>query len=582
MRIALCCLLLVLPACERDNPSVSAQPPPDSGRQPPPEARSATHERFVDITAAAGIDFVHDAGVTGKYYFPELEGSGAAWIDYDGDDDLDAYLVQGGRIPGEATGELLPNRMYRNNGDHTFSDVTDATRTADTGYGMGVYAADYDNDGDTDIYVTNLGPNVLLRNEGDGTFSHVSRQAGVDDPGFSLAAAFLDFDRDGWLDLYVANYVEWSPQRESTCYGINNVRDYCMPLSYPSARDTLYRNRGDGTFEDVSSASGIAAVARNGMGVACGDFNNDGWEDVYVGNDAQANLLWINNGDGTFTDRALMAGCALDENGKPEASMGIAVEDLDHDGDFDVLSVHVRGESHTFYRNDGGSFEDVTSRLNLADWNVPDTGFGVGFLDFDNDGRLDLFVADGAVNARAEPYRPDRPYAERNRLVRQLENGKFADITDSAGVALQSVEMSRGAAFGDYDGDGRVDILISNNRGPAQLLRNSDTSTSRWIRILAMGTQDNRDAIGARVAVVVGGKRYMRQVRPHYSYLSSSERTVHFGLGGADRVDAVDIRWPNGTTERWTGLDVGRVHTLKQGQGTPIARPEAGPSARGT
>jgi hypothetical protein len=563
--------LVGMVGCERRTP---AAPPPRSTSAATVAQRATTPAGkpapFVDVTRAAGIDFVHDPSATGKFYFPEEEGSGGAFLDYDNDGDLDIYLIQGGRTYGTDEGLTLPNRLYRNNGDGTFSDVTDGSHTGDTGYGMGVACADYDNDGDTDIFITNLGPNVLLRNNGDGTFSDVSQQAGFEGAGFFCSAAFFDYDRDGWLDLYVTNYVDWSPAVEGICYGLNNTRDYCTPLTYKGGLpDHLYHNRRDGTFEDVSRAAGIAQPARNGFGVVCADFDGDGWEDIYVANDQQPNFLWHNNADGTFTDRGVPSGSAFDASGRPQASMGVTSEDADHDGDFDILSTNIRGECHAFHRNDGGMFEDLGARLGLGSWSTPDTGFGVGFLDYDNDSRFDLFVANGAVNIRAEPMRPDNPYAERNRLVHSLDNGRWVDVTDAAGPALQSVEMSRGAVFGDYDHDGRIDVLVTNNRGPAQLLRNNVSNGNHWIRIRTVGVTDNRDGIGALVHVHSQAEQFVRQVRPHYSYLSSNEPTVHFGLGRADPPVSVTIRWPCGALERWDRLAVDRLHTLTQGGGAP-------------
>jgi hypothetical protein len=341
--------------------------------------------------------------------------------------------------------------------------------------------------------------------------------------------------------------------------------------------DRLYHNRRDGTFEDVSRVAGIAQPARNGFGVVCADFDGDGWEDVYVANDQQPNFLWHNNGDGTFTDRGVQSGSAFDANGRPQASMGVTTEDVDQDGDFDILSTNIRGECHAFHRNDGGVFEEIGARLGLGSWSTPDTGFGVGFIDYDNDARFDLFVANGAVNIRAEPIRADNPYAERNRLVHQMENGRFVDVTDSAGPALQSVEMSRGAVFGDDDNDGRIDVLVTNNRGPVQLLHNNVSNANHWVRIRTVGVTDNRDGIGALIRVRSGDQQFVRQVRPHYSYLSSNEPMVHFGLGRAEGPVSATVRWPSGMTERWDGLAVDRLHTFTQGGGAPQSAVPAKP-----
>ncbi|MEE9295782.1 MAG: CRTAC1 family protein [Phycisphaerae bacterium] len=559
----LCALIAAVAGCR---PSDTARQPDDSLPENTPRRAATAGGWFRDVTQAAGIDFVHDPGATGQFYFPENMGSGGAFLDFDGDGLLDIYLIQSGRVPGTDSGSILTNRLYRNQGNLTFTDVTHGSGSGDTGYGIGCAAADYDNDSDIDIYITNVGPNVLLRNDGGGHFTDVSATAGVNDSGFGASAVWLDYDRDGYLDLYVANYIIWSVAVEGPCYAATGPRDYCKPLAYRPQADVLYRNRGDGSFEDVTVAAGIGAVRRNGLGVIAADVDGDGWEDIYVANDQHSNILWINQRDGTFRDNALVAGCAVNADGRPEASMGIAVDDLDNDGDVDLFVTHLRGETHTYYRNDGGFFEDATIAVNLAWWNVPDTGFGTGFFDLDNDGRLDLFVANGAVNLGGEPQRADNPYAERNRLLHQQPDGSFADAADQSGDLCKPIEMGRGAVFGDINNDGRPDLLVTNNRGPARLFLNNTPTNNHWLTVRALDARSSCDAIGARVDIQYGANKATRTVRSQYSYLSSSDPRVHFGIGKFTTIDRLTIHWPSTAIGQWMDIAADRIIVVREGQ----------------
>jgi len=550
---------------------------------------------FVDRAAELGLEFVHDNGMSGEFYFPEINGGGVAWLDADGDGDLDAYLVQSGPI-GPDTGKVAPDktssskdlpgdRLFRNDGGR-FVDVTESSGIRATGYGMGVAAGDVDGDGDVDLYVANYGPNQLWRNDGDGTFSDATAAANADDPRWSIGASFLDYDRDGDLDLYVVNYVEFDLERNPRCFTDSSRRDYCGPSAFPPLPDRLLRNRGDGTFEDVTAPSGIAREAGAGLGVVSADLNRDGWPDLYVANDGQPNFLWLNQGDGTFRDDALFAGVALNREGAPEASMGVDAGDFDGDGDDDLFMTHLMGESNTLYVNDGtGLFEDRSLEAGLASGSVPYTSFGTAWADVDNDGWLDLFIGNGAVRILEERVRQGDPYPldQPNQLFWNDRGKRFLEITDRAGEAFREAEVTRGAAFGDVDDDGDLDILVSNNQGRARLLINRVGQDRAWIGFRIVEGKPARDALGARVEVVLATDRSLwRRVRTDGSYASAHDPRVLVGLGeeageAGPKVAAVRVVWLDGTVETWKGLVPGRYHRLERGTGetgAPGSSPE--------
>ena len=523
------------------------------------EASGESSPLFVEVAAESGLDFAHDNGATGELYFPELAHAGAAFLDFDNDSWLDVYLVQSGPLPARPSSEGNANRLYRNRGDGTFEDVTATARVGGRGYGIGVAVADYDRDGWVDLYVTNLGPNVLYRSNGPGTdglvtFTDVTAETGVGDPGYSSSAAFFDFDRDGDLDLYVCNYLDWSPRVEHPCLGFDGRRGYCRPGEYPPQSDTLYRNDGSGRdgrvgFTDVSGRAGLDSVAAAGLGVVTADFDGDGWTDVYVANDQMPNHLWINAGDGTFREEALLRGAALNDLGLPEAGMGVATEDWDDDRDWDLWVVNLSGETNIFYRNLGnGAFRSATDELRLGAVSQPYTGFGTGFFDYDNDGHHDLFIANGRVNVGDDM---EFSYAEPNQLLRGQPGGPFEDMSGRAGSALALLEVSRAAAFGDYDNDGDVDVLVANNEGPVRLLRNEVGSRHHWLSVQLVGRPGtlDRDGLGSVVTLEAGDRIRQRQVQPAYSYTASNDPRVHFGLGNVDRVDHLRVTWPDGTTQ---------------------------------
>ena len=560
---------------------------PAAGGQP------AGEDWFTERAAASGLHFVHFNGMSGEFYFEEMVGSGVALFDYDNDGDLDVYLVQGamlgeGRTLADA---LIPpamplpltDRLYRNDltvaadGTRTlrFTDVTAESGLGVPEYGMGAATGDFDNDGWVDLYRTRRGPDQLFRNNGDGTFADVSERAGTRQPGWSISASFVDFDRDGWLDLYVGNYVDHDPDRE--CTTDLGAREYCGPQGFMSVPDRLYRNRGDGTFADVTAEAQVAREYGPAMGVVAADLDADGWPDLYVANDMQENQLWINRQDGTFMNDALLAGVALNQAGAVEAGMGVDAGDIDNDGDDDLFLTHLEAQTNTLYVNDGaGMFEDRSTMSGLGATSVPSTGFGALWFDFDNDGWLDVLAANGAVTtikALVEAGDP-HPLRQRNQLFRNLGGGRFADVTAEAGAALALSEVSRGAAFGDIDNDGDIDVVVTNNAGPAHLLVNEVGSRNPWLGLRLVGGSPPRDMLGARVGVFrADGPPLWRRARTDGSYASAHDPRVLVGLGSASSVDRVQVVWPSGRVEEWTDVATNRWQTLTEGTGTAVRAP---------
>lgn len=531
---------------------------------------AAQGELFVDRTSETGLDFTYFNGMTGELYLPEVTGGGAALLDYDGDGDLDLYLVQGqllGPAPDSAEPVFQPpaslplsDRLLRNDLvvseagrlEPRFVDVTERAGIRATGYGMGVATGDYDGDGHVDLYVTNLESNLLLRNQGDGTFADTTAEAGVDDTRWSVPATFLDFDQDGHLDLYVGNYVNFAYVRHRECPKASGAPDYCGPLAYSPVPDRLFRNLGNGRFRDVSTTSGIAARAGNGLGAVAFDADADGWTDLYVANDQMANFLWMNQGDGTFRDEALLAGMAVNRDGLAEASMGVDAADADGDGKEDLVAVHLTAETNTLYRNLGeGLFRDVSAAVGLGQPSWPYTSFGTRFLDHDNDGRLDLYVANGAVRTIEAQAREGEPYPlrQRNQLFRNVGGGRFVEVTDEAGAPFRVEEVSRGSAFGDVDGDGDVDLVQVNSAGPARLLVNQSGQEARWIG-LDPGAP-GAAILGTRVTLASGDTALVRRVHTDGSYASASDPRVVVGLGRNPGVERLEVEAPDGRHILW-------------------------------
>jgi len=541
-----------------------------------PHLPAADDPIFIESAAATGLAFTHVNGATGNYYLPEMMGAGVALFDYDNDGDLDVFLVQGGALPSPAR-EAPTSRLFRN--DLTigadsrrtlhFTDVTERSGAGIRGYGMGAAVGDYDNDGYLDLLVTSFGSIALLHNNGNGTFTDVTRQAGISDSAWSTSAAFFDYDRDGYLDLFVARYVDFTAAANKLCNDPVGTRDYCSPRVYRPVPARLFRNDGRGHFVDVTAAAGISKAYGAGLGVAVGDYNGDGWLDAYVANDGTPNQLWLNRHDGTFVDEGPLSGAALNSEGNPEGSMGVASGDFDLDGDEDLFVTNIVGETSVLYVNDGrGNFEDARVRSGLASLTARFTGFGTDWIDYDNDGWPDLFVANGAVNIVESLRGQPAPYRMRNQLFRNSGTGRFEETSASAGPAFARAEISRGAAFGDIDNDGDVDIVFTNNNGPVRLLLNQIGARNHWIQVRLDERPANRFGIGSWVGVERSGRPTLwRRVRTDGSYLSASDVRVHFGLGSSAAVSAVVVQWPDGQRERWTGVSGDRVLTLRRGTG---------------
>ncbi len=546
----------------------------------PTQAGRSTASRivFTDATQTAGLDFRH-ASSAEKKYIVESMGGGVALFDYDNDGRLDVYLVNSHNVEAAlAKQPPAPAALYRNVGNGKFENVTDRAGVASPGWAMGVSAADYDNDGDDDLYVTCFGANTLYHNDGKGAFENVTEQAGVGDARFSTGSAWGDYDRDGDLDLFVSNYVAFSldklPQfgKGETCR-YRNIEVQCGPRGLAGAGDTLYRNNGNGTFTDVSKAAKVDdANGYYGLGVVWTDFDDDGWLDIFVANDATPNYAYRNNHDGTFAEVGLAKGLAVDENGLEQGCMGITIGDYNRDGRLDLAVTNFAEQYNTIYRHNADStFTDVSRLTKTAEASLPLVAWGTKFFDADHDGWLDLLVVNGHIYPQIEGAFPGGQYLQRMLFYRNLGNGTFADWSNEAGAVLQTRRAARGAAFGDYDEDGDVDVIVNNLDGAPSLLRN-DTATAQthWVKLKLVGKTFNRNAIGARVKLTAGALTLVDEVRAGDSYLSHSDRRLHFGLGAAAKVTMVEVRWPNGVTERFNQVPINQTVTLTEGKGNAV------------
>ena len=517
--------------------------------------------RFTDVTAELGIEFRHVNGESGRKYFIEPIGSGVALFDFDNDGDLDLYFVNGSDLPGMISSIPPTNRLYRNDGD-AFTDITDDASVGDTGYGLGCCVGDYNNDGFTDLYVTNYGPNVLYRNNGDDTFTDVTATAGVDGGQFSSGCAFVDVDADGYLDLYVVNYVEFDPDTNPECTR-QGIRTYCTPEALPGAADVFYRNNGDGTFRDVSEKVGVGTASGKGLGVVCGDVDNDGDVDIFVANDTTPNFLYLNEQNGVeMTEDALFAGVALSEEGRAYSGMGANLGDVDNDGYLDIVITNFQDQTNSLYHNaQSGFFTEMSFAKGIGERSLPYLAWGVDFIDFNNDGWLDLFIANGHLDDNIAEIDPIGTYPQPNQLFLSDRGIRFSESPDAA-VTQQKV--SRGAAFGDIDNDGDIDIVISNLKDAPTVLRNDGGNASQWLGVKLIGTHCNRDAIGARVTVVSGELTQMREVKSGSGYLSQNDLRLHFGLGATTSVDTLTVRWLCGRVQTLQNVETNQVLVISE------------------
>jgi hypothetical protein len=531
---------------------------------------------FTDVTAQAGIRFKHNSGAFGKKYLPETLGPGCAFLDYDNDGWQDILLVNSANWP-EQKGAKTFLALYHNNQNGTFTDVTGAAGLAVEMYGLGTAIADYDNDGFLDIYITAVGPNHLFRNLGNGKFADVSAKAGVGDPGFSTSAAWLDYDKDGKLDLFVCNYVEWSVEKDQFCTLDGKNKSYCTPQSYKGQSATLYKNRGNGTFENVTQRAGLADPTSKSLGVAVFDYNNDGWLDLFVANDTEPNKLYKNNGNGTFTDEALTAGVAFSEAGTPRAGMGVDTADYDNSGRQGIVIGNFTNESMALYRNDGtGLFTDEAGASGIGKMSAQSLTFATFFFDYDLDGLPDIFAANGHVSDDITIVQPNVKYAQPPHLFRNKGKKKFEEVTARLGRAVQRAIVGRGAAYGDIDNDGDLDLLITANNGPARLLRNDNGNQNDLLRLKAVGSRSNRDGIGARVTLkTAAGARLMSVVKTGSSYCSQSELPLTFGLGKSDpsKGMTLEIAWPSGQVDIIPEVKPNQSITVQEGKGIINAAP---------
>ena len=578
---------LTLCACKKDatqDASVNATAPEQVTTQGSELQAPATAEaprpsgpvEFTDVTAEAGIRFKHNSGAFGKKYLPETLGPGCAFLDYDNDGWQDVLFVNSANWP-EKKGAKTFLALYHNKKDGTFEDVTGAAGLAVEMYGLGVAAADYDNDGFIDIYITAVGPNHLFRNLGNGKFADVTAKAGVGDPSFSTSAAWFDYDKDGKLDLYVCNYVEWSVATDQHCTLDGKNKSYCTPQSYKGQSPTLYRNRGNGTFENVTERAGLNDPTGKALGVAVFDYNNDGWPDLFVACDTEPNKLYKNNGNGTFTDEGIAAGVAFSEAGTPRAGMGVDTADYDGSGRQGIVIGNFTNESMALYRNDGtGLFTDEAGASGIGKMSAQSLTFATFFFDYDLDGLPDIFAANGHVSDDISVVQPNVKYQQPPHVFHNKGKKKFEEATAKLGKAIQRAIVGRGAAYGDYDNDGDLDLLVMANNGPARLLRNDNGNQNDLLRVRTVGSKSNRDGIGAKLTLKTqAGGKSMSVVKTGSSYCSQSELPLTFGLGRADPAKGMtlEVVWPSGQTEIFQEVKPNQSITIQEGKGIVSAAP---------
>jgi hypothetical protein len=542
-----------------------------------PQNSSPNTITFRDITQKAGIHFVHNNAACGKKYLPETMGPGVAFIDYDNDGWPDIFIVNGMDWPGHASKHSTP-KLYHNNHDGTFTDVTHKAGLDVEMFGMGVAVGDYDNDGYDDLFVTALGQSHLFHNNGNGTFTDVTQKAGLLGPKeFSTSAAWVDYDRDGKLDLVVANYVQWSLEGDLYCTLDGKSKSYCTPESYKGASVRLWHNRGDGTFEDVTKKAGLWEPTSKTLGIAILDYDNDGWPDLLFSNDTQPNKLYHNNGNGTFTEKAVVAGVAFSEDGVARAGMGVDAADYDRSGLASILITNFSNQMLSLYHNEGkGLFVDEAPRSEVGRNSLLTLGFGCFFFDYDLDGWPDILIANGHIDGDIQRVQPNVKYAMPPHIFRNLGKGNFQEVTKSLGAGFAMPRVGRGAAYGDINNDGRLDLLLSTNGGPVYLFENDFTGSpgaaNKSVRIKLIGTKSNRDGIGTVVKLSAGGEIQSEMLRSGSSYLSASELVLTFGLAKHEQANSIEIRWPSGQVEKLTNVAAGQTITVTEGKGITASR----------
>jgi enediyne biosynthesis protein E4 len=544
--------------------------------QTPPSPSGDPAITFEDITQKAGIRFVHNNAAFGKKYLPETMGPGVAFIDYDNDGWQDIFLVNGTNWPGRPQ-KLSTPKLYHNNHDGTFTDVTHKAGLDVEVFGMGVTIGDYDNDGYDDLFLTTMGQSHLFHNNGNGTFTDVTQKASLMGPKeFSTSAAWVDYDKDGKLDLIVANYVQWSLDGDLYCTLDGKSKSYCTPESYKGTSVRLWHNRGDGTFEDVTKKAGLGEPTSKTLGIAILDYDSDGWPDVLFSNDTQPNKLYRNNGNGTFTEKAVVAGIAFSEDGVARAGMGVDAADYDRSGSASILITNFSNQMLSLYHNEGkGLFVDEAPRSEIGRASLLTLGFGCFFFDYDLDGWPDIFIANGHIDGDIQRVQPNVKYAMPPHLFRNVGRGNFREVTKTLGAAFNTPRVGRGAAYGDINNDGRPDLLLSTNGGPAYLFENEvapGSVVNKSLRVKLIGIKSNRDGIGTLVSVGVQGAAESQMLRSGSSYLSASELVLTYGLGRHEQADSIEIRWPSGQVDKLSGIAAGQTVTVTEGQGITAKR----------